>query len=54
MRMVNPVKTLLGAAGGVLALGWEAAGHVAWWLRYQVEGGARDDPAEERPGRSGA
>jgi hypothetical protein len=51
--MVNPVKTLLGAAGGVLALGREAAGHVGWWLRYQVTGVARHDPAAERPEKAG-
>jgi hypothetical protein len=41
--MVNPVKTLLGAAGGVLALGRDVVGHVHWWLRYQVDGEARED-----------
>jgi hypothetical protein len=53
IRMVNPVKTLLGAAGGVLALGRDVVGHVHWWLRYQVDGEARDDPSEERPERAG-
>jgi hypothetical protein len=54
MRMVNPVKTLLGAAGGVLALARDVTVHAAWWLRYQVDGVARDDPPDERPERSGA
>jgi hypothetical protein len=54
MRMMTPVKTLLGAAGGVLAVGREATGHVAWWLLYQVGGGARDDPTEKRTGQKDA
>ena len=37
IRMVDPVKKLLGGAVGVLI-------HAAWWLRYQVDGTARDDP----------
>ena len=36
------MKTLLGGAVGALALGREVAGHAAWWLRYQVDGSARD------------
>jgi hypothetical protein len=47
MRMLTPVRTLLGAAGGVLSLGREVAGHAVWWLRYQVDGAAREDPPRE-------
>ena len=39
IRMVGPVKKLLGGAVGVLT-------HAAWWLRYQVDGTARDDPVD--------
>jgi hypothetical protein len=46
MRMV---KTLLGVAGGVLAFGRDVAGHVGWWLRYQVDGAARDEAAVQQP-----
>jgi hypothetical protein len=50
MRMVDPVKTLLGVAGGVLRFGRDVAGHVGWWLRYQVDGAARDEPVEQPEG----
>jgi hypothetical protein len=43
--MVATVKTLLGGAVGALALGREVAGHAVWWLRYQVDGTAREDTA---------
>jgi hypothetical protein len=43
IRMVGTVKKLLGGAVGALALGREAAGHAAWWLRYQMDGTARED-----------
>ncbi len=45
-------KNLLGAAVVVLKTARDATGHVAWWLRYQVEGTAREDedppPATKR------
>ena len=42
---MGAVKKLLGGAVGVLA-------HTAWWLRYQVDGTARDDPTDP-PGPKG-
>jgi len=36
-------KTLLGGAVVVLSTARDLAGHAAWWVRYQVEGTARDD-----------
>jgi len=33
------MKKLLGGAVDVLT-------HVAWWVRYQVDGTARDDPSD--------
>jgi hypothetical protein len=52
MSGTEAVKTLLGGAVVVLDTAREAAGHAAWWLRYQVQGTARDAddarPAEKR------
>ena len=36
------MKKLLGGAVGVLS-------HAGWWLRYQVDGTARDDPPTDPP-----
>jgi len=36
------MKKLLGGAVGVLS-------HAAWWVRYQVDGTAREDPADPSP-----
>jgi len=41
--MVATVKKLLGGAVGALELGRDAAGHAAWWLRYQVDGTVREE-----------
>jgi hypothetical protein len=49
IRMVDPVKTLLGGAVGVLRAGLGLAGHAAWWLRYQVDGTARGDATQTSP-----
>lgn len=43
------MKKLLGGAVGALALGREAAGHAAWWLRYQMDGTAREDARTTDP-----
>jgi hypothetical protein len=52
MNGTDAGKTLLGGAVVVLSTARDLAGHAAWWLRYQVEGTARDDedarPAPER------
>jgi hypothetical protein len=37
--MVGAMKKLLGGAVGVLS-------HAAWWVRYQVDGTAREDDAD--------
>lgn len=51
----DAAKTLLGGAVVVLKTARDAAGHVGWWLRYQVEGTAREDEdAPPSPRRSGA
>jgi hypothetical protein len=42
IRMVGAMKKLLGGAVGVLS-------HAAWWVRYQVDGRARDDPSDQSP-----
>jgi hypothetical protein len=50
-------KTLLGGAVVVLNAARDMGGHAAWWLRYQVEGTARDDehapPAPKRSSTDG-
>ena len=46
-------KTLLGGAVVVLVTAREVASHAGWWLRYQVEGTARDgEDARGAPKRS--
>jgi len=39
---MGSVRKLLGGAVGVLS-------HAAWWLRYQVDGTSREDPADPPP-----
>jgi hypothetical protein len=51
MRTMNRARTLLGAAGGVLSFGREVAAHLTWWLRYQVDGVAREEAPAREPGR---
>ncbi|MGI8845153.1 MAG: hypothetical protein ACR2HC_03095 [Thermoleophilaceae bacterium] len=46
IRMVGTLKKLLGGAAGVLAAGGDVVGHARWWLRYQMDGTARDEPGE--------
>lgn len=47
MRMMGSVKKLLGAAVVVLSAGSGLADHAHWWLRYQMDGSVRQDPAAE-------
>jgi hypothetical protein len=49
MRMVDPVKKLLGGAVVVLSAGGGLADHVHWWLRYQMDGSVREDSDGEAP-----
>ncbi len=46
IRMVESLKKLLGGAVGALAAGGDLVDHARWWLRYQMDGTARDDPGE--------
>lgn len=43
------MKKLLGGAVGALALGREVAAHATWWLRYQMDGTAREDARTSDP-----
>jgi len=36
-------KKLVGGAVGVLGAAGSAVGHVAWYIRYQADGTARDE-----------
>ena len=48
IRMVGLAKKLLGGAVGVLTVVRDVAQHAAWYVRYQVDGTARDEPVAER------
>jgi hypothetical protein len=48
IRMVGLGKKLLGGAVGVLTVARDVARHAVWYVRYQVDGTARDDDAGER------
>ena len=51
IRMVGVGKKLLGGAVGVIAVVRDVARHAAWYVRYQVDGTAREEEVVEREGR---
>ncbi len=48
IRMVGLAKKLLGGAVGVLVVVRDVAQHAAWYVRYQVDGTAREETPPER------
>ncbi len=43
MIATNVAKKLMGGAAGVLGAAGAAVSHLAWYIRYQAEGTARDE-----------
>jgi hypothetical protein len=44
MIATSVAKKLVGGAAGLIGAAGAAASHVAWYIRYQAEGTARDEP----------
>jgi len=47
MTATSVAKKLAGGAVGVLGAAGAAASHLAWYIRYQAEGTARDEADSE-------
>jgi len=47
MIATSVAKKLVGGTVGLLGTAGAAASHLAWYIRYRVEGTARDEPPGE-------